>query len=140
MKYHVNLPRDTGPRQLGTSIFPHITSAAGVWQGRGRIVGQPGTARVSARYPSGIPQSYEGGIRSGGRVSSDAPQYWYPSIYYTPDHWIPPAPYRSDNRMPVPALVPPNVILANPHKARIGGQTQIGQPQIVQTWPKWGKK
>lgn len=125
-------------RYLGAALTPPLSR----WHAtvsRGMVVGHPGTLRVASPPPSAVPQ-HPGFLSNTGRHrSSDAPDFRLPAIYYEAgngygDHEHAPVSRISDNQMPVPARRPANVILSNQYRARLGGQRQIVQPQVVQTW------
>jgi hypothetical protein len=65
-----------------------------------------------------------------------APNVIYPPLYWEAGdpHEHAPVSRVSDNQMPVPAGRPAGRILFDNYKARHGGQRQVVQPQVVQTW------
>lgn len=125
-------------RYLGTALTPPLSR----WHAtvsRGMVVGHPGTQWIPAPPPSAVPQNPGFLATSGRRRSSDAPNAFLPAIYYEAgsgygNHEHAPVSRISDNQMPVPARRAANVILSNPYRARLGGQRQVVQPQVVQTW------
>jgi hypothetical protein len=137
MRYLTHLPADTG-RNLGSAFMPIPARPAVTWYSRGQVYGQPGTQGILAPPPAGVPQSVSGLANTGTSRSSDAPNLIYPALYFenAPPLEKEHAPVSrvSDNQMPVPAGRPANVTVMNPMRARIGGQRQIYQPQVVQTW------
>lgn len=134
MRYAVNTP-DVG-RYTGSALMPTFTRPAGAWSSRGPIVGNPGTRAIPAPAPR-LDQGNVGRANMGISRSSDAPNVIYPSLYWeaSSPHEHAPVSRVSDNQMPVPAVRPPNVIIAAPLRARKGGQRQVYQPQVVQSFP-----
>jgi hypothetical protein len=127
-----------GAPPIGAVLTPSMTRTYAGWSSRGMIRGHPGTAGIPIPGPSAIPD--DGFRRDGvGRSrSTDSPNVIFPSLYYEnsppllKEHV--PVSVFSDNQMPVPALRPQSVIRADPYQARHGGQRQVFQPQVVQTW------
>lgn len=137
MRYEVNSPNDSG-RYLGSALTPTYTRPAAAWSSRGPISGHPGTMAVPAPAPR-LDQGNVGRAMQGISRSSDAPNRIYPSLYWEAaaptEHEHARVSRTSDNQMPVPAVRPPNVIIAAPLRARKGGQRQVYQPQVIQTFP-----
>lgn len=135
MRYYVHAPTNGVP-YLGSVMTPPMNGAAIAWQSRGQVTGSPGIRAIPAPVPGGIPQSGPRRDGAGDSRSSDSPPYWFPSVYYyggNRDEKYPVS-INSDNQLPMPALRAPNVIVANPLRTRKGGQRQVRQPQVVQTW------
>lgn len=100
------------------------------------VVGYPGTLRVSAPKPGALPET-AAGTRSN-QPSYNSPDSMYPSIYYPrADNCHPPMGLFRDNQMPVPAVKIYNMPRIAQRKRRTGGQSQIGMPAALQTWPQW---
>lgn len=77
----------------------------------------------------------------GTSHSSCSPDVILPPIYFEND---PPALKEhapvsriSDNQMPVPSMRAANVLKSSPYRARLGGQGQVVQPQVIPTWRPW---
>jgi|GEM_PF-3522558 len=116
---------------------PAIGSAAfNSWGGR-RITGQPGTQGIPSPKPVALPETMAGS--RSNQPSYSAPDVLFPSIYYArpdaQDH--PPVSLFRDNEMPVPAVRVQQLPHVSQRMRRVGGQTQVGQPAAVQTWPQW---
>jgi len=135
MRFLVHAP-SKGVPPLGAVLTPSMTRTYAGWSSRGQIYGQPGTQAIPAPTPSATPQNNVGLAASGTHRSSDAPDHWYPALYWEANDPKEHAPVsiKSDNQMPVPAKRAPNVILADPYRSRKGGQRQVVQPQVVQVW------
>lgn len=102
-----------------------------------RVHGYPGNMAIPAPKPGALPPTAAGGWRNN-QPSYASPDVMYPSIYYTtPEHMQPPVPIRPDNIMPVPAINLFNMAGVSQRMRRVGGQSQIGQPAVVQSWPQW---
>ena len=119
--------------RLGAAALPVPARDARAYQARGFITGSPGTGRIAAPAPAAVPQSWNRALHR----SSDAPDVWFPSVYYThgPQAATPPVSVTSDNQMPVPAVDPrgkPAVMLRGPVFL---GQTQVGQPKTIPSFP-----
>ncbi len=135
MRYIVHTPV-RGVPPLGAVLTPPLTRPYGAWSSRGRVFGQPGTMPVPAPN-SPLPRENATATASIGVFSTaHAPQLWFPSVYYENDrpHEKFPASVFSDDQMPVPALRPANVYISDTYRTRKGGQRQVYQPQVVQTW------
>ena len=139
MRYSVNAPTGTNEtrRHIGSALTPRLTRPAGAWSSRGPIIGSPGTSRVSAPAPSAVPQTTIGMAAMGRSRSSDSPNFILPPLYWVAgsDQEHAPVSRLSDNQMPIPAVRPVGVIVANPYVSRKGGNRQVVQPQVVQRWP-----
>jgi hypothetical protein len=138
MRYSVNAPTDTGETSyhLGSALTPHLTRPAASWSSRGPIAGFPGTMGIVAPSPQGVPQDVTAMASTGRSRSSDAPNRFYPSLYWVAgaDQERAPVSVKSDNQMPVPAVRPANVVVFDTYTTRKGGQRQVIQPQVVQRW------
>lgn len=138
MRYSVHAPTHTGETayHLGSALTPHLTRPAASWSSRGPVAGFPGTLGIVAPSPAGVPQDVTAMANMGRSRSNNAPNRWYPSLYWAagPDQERAPVSRVSDNQMPVPALRPANVIVFDTYTTRKGGQRQVIQPQVVQRW------
>lgn len=134
MRYMVHAPTKGVP-PLGSVMTPTLTRTYAGWSSRGQIEGHPGTKVVPAPKPGGLWRGINDLANVGVSVSSSSPDMILPSLYYlTGKQEKFPASVVSDNQMPVPAIRPANIIPANPYRSRKGGQRQVAQPQVVQTW------
>lgn len=135
MRYSMLDPRAPG-RPVGAlmpqpAIMPTASS-----NGLMRVHGSPGTTPIRAPKPNALPQT-AAGTRSN-QPSYVSPDVMYPSIYYpTAEHCHPPVGLFRDNQMPVPARRVYNMPRIAQKTRRVGGQSQIGQPAVIQTWPQW---
>jgi hypothetical protein len=121
---------------LAAALTPPMHRVS-VTESKGKVVGQPGTWAIRAPSPAAVPQNqYIALASTGDSRSSDSPDVQFPRMYWEADMPKEHAPVSmySDNQMPVPARVSPNVIKADPYRARKGGQRQIYQPQVIQRW------
>jgi hypothetical protein len=135
MRYSMMNPnaamRPVGALMPQPAIMPSASS-----NGLMRVHGYPGTMRVNAPKPGALPQT-AAGIRSN-QPSYQSPDYSYPSIYYpTAENCHGPAGLFRDNQMPVPAVHVYNMPRIAQKMRRVGGQSQIGMPAALQTWPQW---
>jgi hypothetical protein len=128
-----------GPSSLlGAAMLPVPASDARAYQARGKICGNPGTDRVPAPRPQGVTQDY---TYTALHKSSDAPEYWCPSVYYQPQPPVPPdVAWESDNQMPVPAVNP----VRKPAVMMRGGlflrNKQVGAVNTVAVYPWWNNR
>jgi hypothetical protein len=100
------------------------------------VVGHPGDRPIKAPKPNALPQT-AAGTRSN-QPSYASPDVMYPSQYYPlADNCHPPVGLFRDNQMPVPATRVYNMPRISQKTRRVGGQSQIGQPAVIQTWPQW---
>ncbi len=101
-----------------------------------RVYGQPGTQGIASPAPAGIPMN---GFSRATQPSNMAPDYIFPSIYYTtPDGMHPPVNLFRDNPMPVPARGLYRIPRVLQRPRRTGGSLQVGQPAVVQRWASLG--
>lgn len=137
MRFLVHAPTNGVP-PLGSVLTPTMTRTYAGWSSRGQIYGQPGTQAIPVDYPAAIKRGEKVRPAQGVSTSDNAPSVIYPSLYWEAappwDKEKFPGSVFSDNQMPVPAVRPPNSIRAKPYLARHGGQRQVYQPQVVQTW------
>lgn len=137
MRYTMNdpgVPHAVGALMPTPAVMPVSSKGALV-----RIFGQPGTMGVPAPHPSAIPET-AAGIRAN-QPSRCAPDVLFPSIYYTtPENMHPPVALLRDNEMPVPAVRVYNLPRVAMRGRRVGGQNQVGQPAVAQTWPEWMRR
>jgi hypothetical protein len=139
VRYTVNAPTGTGHRYLGSALTPPLIRPSIGYASRGRVSGHPGTLRIPMPAPPALHSGVNDLVNVGISRTSDAPPFFLPSVYYENgnaygDHEHAPVSTRSDNQMPVPALRPANVLVFDPYRARLGGQRQVVQPQVVQRW------
>lgn len=100
------------------------------------VFGQPGTMGVPAPKPGAIPPTAAG--TRANQPSYASPDTMFPSIYYPlAANCHGPAGLFRDNPMPVPAVHIYNMPRIAQKSRRTGGQSQIGQPAVRQTWPQW---
>lgn len=134
-----------------SAFMPHWNkyAASGAQQYKQAVTGQPGTQAIAAPTVNTVPSPDLGDIAQMGRSrSSDAPQVFYPQLWYqrkltrqnVVGYHRPAAPgpgicIYSNNLMPVPAVDPRGVParLARPISQR--GGREIGQPRVL---PGWG--
>lgn len=139
-RYVVHAPTNGVP-PLGSVMTPHLTRTYAGWSSRGRIHGAPGTQAIPAPDPSAVREDVNSLASVGQFSTADAPNVIYPPLYWENEPPLDkekfPGSVFSDNQMPVPALRPGYKIPARPYVARHGGQAQVVQPQVVQSFPKW---
>lgn len=122
-----------GPGEsLGAAALPIPAKIAQAFQSWGPVDGSPGTSAIPAPRPSGTPQ----GVAFTGNpkhTSKDAPEVWFPGIYYTRRDAMSVAPVSilSDNQMPLPAIDPKGLPSAVQVRPTFLGQIQVAQPPSV---------
>jgi hypothetical protein len=127
-----------GVPPLGAVLTPQLTRTYAGWSSRGRIYGQPGTQAIPITNRETLSFGTNDLASVGTSFSTQAPDVIYPPLYWEAE----PGPLKehapvsriSDDQMPVPAIRPPNVLKSDPYRQRLGGQRQVYQPQVVQTW------
>lgn len=127
----------TDARTIGALMPIMPVTARATTGGIVEIYGQPGTMGV----PSPRPAATRGLVSQQGTTqpSSCAPDYIFPSIYYTtPRGMHPPVGLLRQNEMPVPAVGIYRLPSVLQRRRRTGGQQQVGQPAIVQRWAPLG--
>lgn len=134
MRYTV---QDAGgpPGRAGALMPVPAVDAKASTGGLVRLFGAPGNMAVPAPKPAAlVPISM---IRET-QPSYVSPDVIYPSVYYPlPDNMHPPVALLRTNPMPVPSVTPYQLAGIAQRMRRVGGQSQVGQPQVVQTWPEW---
>lgn len=134
-RYFVHAPTKGVP-PLGSVMTPRMNRTYAGWSSRGPVYGQPGTQAIRIEGVTDHPAPYLASV--GTSHSRMAPSLIFPALYWEAspayDKERFPGSVFSDNQMPVPAVRAPNVLVASPYRARHGGQRQVFQPQVVQTW------
>jgi hypothetical protein len=129
-----------------SAFMPNWTRLAqsGAVQYKQAVSGSPGTTGIAA--PTGNTQiSPDNGdlAQAGTSRSSDAPDVWYPQVYYQarltnrPGAGMPIRVY-SDNLLPVPARDArgKSAVLSKPILQR--GRVQVAAPRVVPSWGPGG--
>ncbi len=126
------------PAYARAALIP-IPSAASTRASTGglvHVVGHPGDRAIPVSKPGAIPETAAGW--RGNQPSYNSPDVMYPSTYYTTAaNMHPPVGLLRDNPMPVPARSLFALPGISQRGRRIGGQSQIVQPAVVQVWPAW---
>jgi hypothetical protein len=144
-KYVVpGVPRGAQP----SAFMPHWNkyAASGAQSYKAGLVGQPGTQGIAAPTTNTqISPDMGDKAQAGTARSSDAPDVWYPQLYYlpflsggypgAPAPQSPGAAIYSDNLMPVPAVDPRGVAARLSRPVNQRGQAQIAQKRAL---PRWG--
>lgn len=99
------------------------------------LVGHPGDMSIAAPKPAAlVPISQT----RATQPSYVAPDVLFPSIYYPlADNMHPPVALLRTNPLPVPAVHIRQLARIAQRTRRVGGQSQVGQPQVAQVWPEW---
>lgn len=106
-------------------------SSAGVVQ----VSGRPGTMPIPAPRPAALPPI---SATRATQPSWCAPNVILPDLYVTtPAGMHPPVMLQRTNELPVPAVGVYSAPGIAQRSRRVGGQSQVGQPQVLQTWPQW---
>lgn len=134
-RYTVNDPGAGPPGRAGALVPVPAVDPKASTGGLVELYGHPGTMAVSTPKPAAlVPISQQ----RDTQPSFCAPDTSWPSIYYTtPANMHPPVSLLRTNPMPVPAASVYQLARVAQRMRRVGGQSQIGQPQVVQTWPQW---
>jgi hypothetical protein len=135
MRFMVYAPTDGTAPPLGAALTPSMTRTYAGWSSRGPIFGQPGTMAIRVEDPAGVREDVNSLAAVGQFSSACAPNLIFPPLYWIAgEQEHAPVSRISDNQMPVPAGRPAGRVLFDNYKARHGGQRQVVQPQVVQTW------
>jgi hypothetical protein len=138
MRFFVHAP-SKGVPPIGAVLTPSMTRTYAGWSSRGKVNGSPGTRGIPVSDPPGIREDVNSLASVGQFSTACAPNMIYPSLYWEAD--LPqdkeraPVARISDNQMPIPATASAKYYTADPYRARLGGQRQVIQPQVVQRFP-----
>lgn len=139
MRFFVHAPVNGVPPSLGSAITPHITRTYAGWSSRGQINGSPGVRGIPMPDPSAVREDINSLASVGQFYTGVAPNVIFPSLYWEAappaDKEKAPMSVFSDNQMPIPATPSAKYYTADPYRARLGGQRQVIQPQVIQRFP-----
>lgn len=132
-----------------SAFMPHFNRLAGSGHQmyKGAVTGQPGTQGIAAPTINTVPSGDAGDLaQTGYHRSVDAPQTWYPNLYFERSldgdgalGPVVPVGIYSNNMMPVPAADPRGRPARLQRPQRSGrGQTQIAQPRVIPAWGPGG--
>ncbi len=137
MRFYVHAPTKGVP-PLGSVMTPSMTRTYAGWSSRGQIYGQPGTQAVPIAGRETLHFGVNDLANVGVSYSKCAPDVIFPPLYWeaAPPLEKEKAPISvfSDNQIPVPAIAAPNILRSKMFNTRKGGQRQVYQPQVIQTW------
>jgi hypothetical protein len=135
VRYTTNDPGAGPPGRAGALMPIPAGDPKASTGGLVELYGQPGTRGIMAPKPTAIPPN---SYTRTTQPSYVAPDMIWPSTYYTtPANMHPPVALVRTNPMPVPAQSVYQLARISQRMRRVGGQSQIGQPQVVQSWPQW---
>lgn len=135
MRYVMQDPRAPG-RPVGALMPQPAIQPSASTNGLMHLVGHPGDRAIPSPRPAALPPT-AAGTRSN-QPSYASPDVMYPSIYYAKaDNCHAPVSLLRDNQMPVPAMHIYNMPRVSMRMRRVGGQSQVAQPAVRQTWPDW---
>lgn len=149
IRIRANAPIGANPN-MAAALIPVPVESVFAWRSRGAIHGSPGTEKIRAPDPAAFPNATRqpaAMASSGINNTLDAPEYWFPPIYYQTD-WPEHAPVRylgSTHEMPVPAQQAAGFIVnrgvnepgginqfsPGAFLARLGGRRQVAQPSSI---------
>jgi hypothetical protein len=131
-----------GPGQsLGAAALPVPAKLSVAAWSSGRIIGSPGTDAIPSPRPAGVPQGITHRTAGAGyRGSEQAPELWFPSVYYYGRDSMSHAPVSvfSDNQMPMPAIDPKRLPAQMQVRPVFLRQTQVQQPWVASSYPSRG--
>lgn len=135
VRYGVIDPGAGPPGRLGALMPIPARDPKAFTGGLVHLVGHPGTVGIPTPRPaasvpiSRVPQT---------QPSHVSPDMMWPSAYWPlADNMHPPVSLRRTNPLPVPAATVYQLARISQRMRRVGGQSQIGQPLAIQTWPQW---
>jgi len=138
MRFYAHLPRMGTAPPLGAALTPPMHRSVWAWSSRGKVFGQPGTMGIPVPDPAAMREDVNSLASVGVFFSGAAPNVIFPPLYWEDDDPLDkehaPVSRISDDQMPVPVGRARGQIPADPYRARKGGQRQVVQPQVVQTW------
>lgn len=134
MRYTISMA-GVPSRALGALMPQPTTSPRASSGGLVEVVGHPGDMTIPAPKPQAIIPISQSRLT---QPSYCAPDLLMPSIYYpTAANMHPPVSLARETPMPVPARSVLNLPRRSMRMRRVGGQSQIGQPAVIQSWPQW---
>ena len=138
-RYFTHAPVRGVPPTLGSALSPTMTRTYAGWSSRGKISGAPGTRAIPVSDPPAVREDVNSLASVGQFSTACAPNVIFPSLYWEADSpedkEKAPVSVFSDNQMPIPATRAKNFYTSDPYKARLGGQRQVVQPQVIQRFP-----
>lgn len=138
-RFFVHSPVRGVPPTLGSALTPTMTRTYAGWSSRGKVHGNPGVVGIPIDDPVAVREDINSLASVGQFATSCAPNVIFPSQYWEADSpqdkERAPVSRISDNQMPVPATASAKYYTADPYRARLGGQRQVIQPQVVQRFP-----
>ena len=134
-RYTMQDPGGGPPGRAGALMPVPAVDPKGSTGGLVRLVGHPGNMAIPAPKPAAsVPISQT----RATQPSYVAPDVLFPSIYFPlADNMHPPVALLRTNPLPVPAVTIQQLAGIAQRMRRVGGQSQVGQPQVAQTWPEW---
>lgn len=133
-RYEVIAPPQSAYPSMAAALTPPIAqnrAVGGVWW-KNLIHADQGNVPVYSPKP-GV-HSISPDLRAQG--SNNSPDLFYPQIAYAlPDNCHGPVNRVSNNMMPVPATLIDQLAGIAQFSRRTGGQNQVSQPSVTQTWP-----
>lgn len=138
-RFFVHAPVRGVPPTLGSAITPRMTRTYAGWSSRGQIHGNPGIVGIPVPDPAAVREDVNSLASVGQFYTGASPNVIFPSQYWEAapplEKEHAPVARISDNQMPVPATASGKYYTADPYRARLGGQRQVIQPQVVQRFP-----
>lgn len=138
MRFFVHAPTKGVP-PLGSVMTPRMTRTYAGWSSRGKVHGNPGIVGIPISDPAAVREDVNSLATVGQFSTACAPNVIFPSQYWEndspSDKEKAPVSIFSDNQLPIPATPSAKYYTADPYKARLGGQRQVIQPQVVQRFP-----
>ncbi len=138
MKFYAHMPRMGTAPPMGAALTPPMHKSVWAWSSRGKVYGQPGTRGIPIGDPAAVREDVNSLATVGVFFSGAAPNLIFPPLYWEADDPLhkehAPVSRVSDDQMPVPAGRAKGYLPGAPYRARKGGQRQVVQPQVVQSW------
>lgn len=135
VRYTMQDPGEGPPGRAGALMPSPARDPKATTGGLVHVYGHPGTMAVSTPRPAALPPISQTRLTQPSYCS---PDMMFPSIYYTtPASMHPPVSLLRTNPMPVPATSIAALARISQRMRRVGGQSQITQPQVAQVWPQW---
>jgi hypothetical protein len=140
MRYSVLGPTWAGGRYVGPALTPPYVSEGQAGISYGPVTFHPGNQAVPVGH-SNVDQGLVGLALTGRSRSSDAPDFFHPRFGYQVAAERADVHTKASITAPVPSTPPVRLnTVRQQFVPRVGGLSQIGQPQTIPRWPSVNRR